>query len=325
MNSFGKNFRINIYGESHGKSVGVLIDGCPTGILIEEDDFTNDLAKRKSSSYKIGTTPRIEADKVNILSGIFNNRSNGAPIHISFENQNTKSKDYINLKKTPRPGHADLVADKKYNGFNDYRGGGHFSGRITLGLVAAGVIAKKIVSNIKFDARIIQIGKNKNPEIFENTINDAIDKKDSVGAIIECKINNIPIGLGEPFFDSVESLISHIIFSIPGIRGIEFGSGFESVEMFGSEHNDSILNKDGLTGSNNAGGINGGISNGNEIIFRVAVKPTSSIEKKQETVNLKTGKVDELEIVGRHDTCFALRVPVIVEAVSAIVLADLIL
>jgi len=314
MNSFGRIFRINIYGESHGKSVGVIIDGCPPGILLSEEDFTEDLLRRKSGA--IGTSARIENDIPIFMSGVFNGRTTGSPINIMFENNNVNSDDYMNLSNTPRPGHADFVAMKKYNNFNDKRGGGHFSGRLTLGLVAAGVIAKKVLnSSISIKSELLNFEKNK--------IEDAIKKSDSIGGIIECRINNVPAGFGEPFFDSVESLISHLIFSIPGIKGIEFGSGFSCANMFGSEHNDSIIDLSGKTDSNNSGGVNGGISNGNEIIFRVSIKPTSSIPKKQKTVNFKTGKVESLEIKGRHDAAFVLRVPPIIEAVAATVLADL--
>ena len=323
MNSFGRIFKINIYGESHGKSIGVIIDGCPVGISINEDDFTFDLNRRKSSLLKKGTTKRIETDKPNILSGIFNNKSSGSPINILFNNDNIVSTDYDKFKNIPRPGHSDFVAKMKYAGFNDYCGGGHFSGRLTLGLVAAGVIAKKIINDIEIKAELIQIGKNRDKDSFDQTLDDAISKKDSIGAIIECKIKNIPVGLGEPFFDSIESLISHMIFSIPGIKGIEFGSGFNSVHMYGSENNDSIIDVSGTTKTNNSGGINGGISNGNEIVLRVAVKPTSSISTEQETLNFATKELENLKITGRHDSCFALRVPVIIEAVCAIVLTDL--
>lgn len=315
MNSSGRIFRINIYGESHGKSVGVIIDGCPPGISILEEDFTEDLLRRKSGSK--GTTARIESDKPMFMSGIFNGKTTGAPINVMFENNNMNSDDYDILKDIPRPGHADFVAMKKYNNFNDKRGGGHFSGRLTLGLVAAGVIAKKILGNsVSIKSELLNIDEKK--------IEEAIKKSDSLGGIIECRINNLPIGLGEPFFDSVESLISHLIFSIPGVKGIEFGSGFRSADMPGSEHNDSIIDATtGKSDTNNSGGINGGISNGNDIIFKVAVKPTSSIGKKQETVNIKTGQIESLEIKGRHDAAFVLRVPPIIESVTAIVLADL--
>ena len=320
MNSFGRFFRVSLFGESHGKCVGVTVDGCPAGVPICEDDFDNDLKRRKSEIK--GTTPRKESDKPKIISGIFNGKTTGAPIAIIFENKNVNSQDYDIFKDIPRPGHADFAAMKKYGGFNDYRGGGHFSGRLTLGLVAAGVLSKKIISPIKISSTLIEAGGTKN---IEKAVEAAIESGDSIGGIIECNIKNVPVGLGEPFFDSVESLISHIIFSIPGIKGIEFGSGFNSVKMNGSEHNDPIINIDGKTSTNNAGGINGGITNGNDIIFRVAVKPTSSISITQHTINIKTKEMSDLTIEGRHDTCIALRIPVIVEAAAAIIIADLLI
>ena len=318
MNTFGRIFKIQIFGESHNDAVGVIIDGCPSGILIKENDFKQDLLRRKSGVK--GTTSRKEDDKPQIISGIHNNYSTGAPITVLFKNSDIRSSDY-NFRQHPRPGHADFVADKKYNSFNDDRGGGHFSGRLTVCLVAAGVIAKKIISNTKVYAKLIEAGGNTN-------IAEAVDKElktgDSIGGIIECTVSNVPVGLGEPFFDSVESLISHAVFSIPGVKAIEFGSGFEAAKMKGSEHNDLIINKSGETKTNNAGGINGGITNGNEIFFRLAVKPTSSISLPQETFNFKSGKPEQLEMNGRQDACIALRIPVIVEAVTACVLADLI-
>jgi chorismate synthase len=210
----------------------------------------------------------------------------------------------------------------KYGGFNDYRGGGHFSGRLTLGLVAAGVIAKKIISQVQINATLIEAGGEQD---INKAIDRAIQNEDSIGGIVECCVENISVGLGEPFFDSVESLLSHAVFSIPAIKGIEFGSGFQAAKMFGSEHNDSIADSTGRTITNYAGGINGGITNGNPLIFRVAVKPTSSISKSQNTLNLATGKQEELKVRGRHDACIALRVPVVLEAVTAIVLTDLML
>lgn len=320
MNSFGKLFRVCIYGESHGKEVGVIVDGCPAGVLLDEEDFEKDLMRRKSGAK--GTTPRLEADQPFIKSGTFNGNSTGAPILIAFENKNTRSKDYDSLKDTPRPGHADFVASKKFAGFNDYRGGGHFSGRLTLGLVAAGVIAKKIIHPITVSATLKEAGGDTN---IDQAVNNAIKKNDSIGGIIECVVQNVPIGQGEPFFDSVESLISHMMFSIPAIKGIEFGAGFPAAHMTGSQHNDLIINTDGKTKTNHAGGINGGITNGNPIVFRVAVKPTSSISIPQETVNMKTGKLTNLVIKGRHDVCIALRMPVVVECAAAVVLADLML
>ena len=317
MNTFGQIFKIQIFGESHGDSVGVIIDGCPAGVSMKEEDFTKDLLRRKSGAK--GTTSRKEDDKPQIISGIHNNFTTGAPITILFKNLNTRSSDY-NFRNHPRPGHADFVADKKYNSYNDDRGGGHFSGRITLGLVAAGVIAKKILSAVTIKAKLTEAGGNSN---ISEAIDKAIQTKNSIGGIIECTASKIPIGLGEPFFDSVESLLSHAVFAIPGIKGIEFGSGFEAAKMKGSEHNDLIINKDGKTKTNHAGGINGGITNGNDLVFKVAVKPTSSISLPQETYKFDSNKIETLEIKGRHDACFALRVPVIVEAVTALVLCDL--
>ena len=318
MNSFGTKYRISIFGESHGKSVGVLIDGCPSGIALTEKDFTVDLLKRKSGAK--GTTPRIEGDIQQIKSGVFNEKTTGAPILIEFENENTRSKDYSNLVKHPRPSHADFVAEKKYQSFQDYRGGGHFSGRITLGLVAAGVIAKKIISDINIEATLTEVAGRKD---IETAIDKALKNKNSVGGIIECIAKDLPIGLGEPFFNSIESQISSLVFSVPGIKAIEFGAGFAGTQMQGSEFNDLIIDKKGKTKTNNSGGINGGISNGNDLVFRVAVRPTASISLAQETYNFEHQKIEALKINGRHDVCIALRVPVIIEAVTAIVLADL--
>jgi chorismate synthase len=317
MNSFGKIFRISIFGESHGNAVGAVIDGVPAGLSLKFGDFIADLNRRRSGAK--GTTPRKEADLPKLLTGTFNDFTTGAPLTIMFENTNTQSKDYTKLHETPRPGHADFVASKKYGGFEDYRGGGHFSGRLTLALVATGVIAKKLIQPIDIEANLIEAGGMTD---IEAAIEKAITDEDSIGGIVECRVKGLPIGLGQPFFDSVEAVLSHMVFSIPAIKGIEFGSGFHAAKMKGSEHNDNILSMDGKTETNNAGGINGGITNGNELIFRVAVKPTSSTSKKQMTLNVTTGKIDELEVKGRHDTCIALRVPVVLEAAAAIVIAD---
>lgn len=318
MNTFGRVFRISIFGESHGKSVGVTIDGCPVGLPLQESDFTEDLLRRKSGAK--GTTPRIEDDKPEIISGYFDGKTTGAPLTIVFKNKNIRSKDYSNLLTHPRPGHADFVAKHKYGGFADYTGGGHFSGRLTLGLVAAGVIAKKIINPVNVKAQLIEAGGKKD---IKQAINEAMEQNDSIGGIIQCVATNLPIGWGEPFFDSTEAIISHLIFAVPATKGIEFGSGFAAAKMKGSEHNDRIKNKNGQTFTNNAAGINGGITNGNDIVFRVAIKPTSSIGKTQESFNFETNKIESLQIDGRHDTCIALRIPVIIEAVTAIALADL--
>lgn len=318
MNTYGRKFRISIFGESHGKSVGITIDGCPPGIALSENDFLTDLSKRKSGAK--GTTPRQEEDLPELISGVFNGFTTGVPITIIFRNTNTQSGDYANLQDSPRPGHADFVANSKFKGFQDYRGGGHFSGRLTLALVAAGVVAKKVITPVTVSSQLVEAGGDSN---IEAAVEKAMATGDSIGGIVECRAENIPVGWGEPFFDSVESAISHIVFAIPAVKGIEFGSGFQAAKMTGSEHNDPIVNVDGRTKSNNAGGINGGITNGNELVFRIAVKPTSSIGLEQQTFNKSTGKVEALKIKGRHDACIALRVPVVLEAATAIALADL--
>jgi len=333
MNSFGRIFRISIFGESHGESVGIVVDGCPAGMPLTVDDFLPDLERRKGGTQK-GTTPRQEEDLPIFKSGLFNNKTTGAPITILFENKNIRSGDYEKQRDVPRPGHADFVAHKKFAGFEDYRGSGHFSGRLTVALVAAGVIAKKVLGlaktsnqtpgggadKLSITSSILEIGGEKD---LEKGLKRAIDEKDSIGGIIECRANGLPVGLGEPFFDSAESMLSHIVFGIPAVRGIEFGTGFAAARMFGSEHNDAIENIEGKTRTNHAGGIVGGLTNGNELVFRIAIKPTSSTPKEQNTLNWSTGKVENASVKGRHDLCIALRVPVILESVTAIVLADL--
>lgn len=483
MNSFGRIFRVSIFGESHGESVGIVIDGVPAGLDLSADDLLPDLERRKGGKQK-GTTPRQEADYPFFKSGLFNGKTTGFPIAIFFENNNTRSEDYNKQRSIPRPGHADWVAHQKFGGHEDYRGGGHFSARLTTGLVAAGAIAKKLLNhavktspqtplqrrgasgdsdkfgyitnsaaewkflseyakenrknpteaedklwqelrNRKVDgykfrrqhpiegyipdfaclekklvieidgdyhneeeqqqydkartkwldefkytllrftndealnqtgivlqkisdalkskghqlstagspsplerelegevsivARVTEIGGESD---LEKGLQKAIDAKDSVGGIVECKVNGIPVGLGEPYFDSVESVLSHMLFTIPAVKGVEFGAGFAAAKMFGSQHNDAIENMQGKTATNHAGGIVGGITNGNELIFRLAIKPTSSTPKEQFSLNWDTEQMENFSIKGRHDLCVALRAPVIVEAVTAIVLAD---
>lgn len=318
MNSFGRIFRVNVFGESHGESVGVNIDGIPAGIPLKQEDFLFDLGRRKAGAK--GTTPRKEDDLPFLKSGVFNDHTTGAPITILFENNNTRSADYAKLREFPRPGHADFVATQKFGGFEDYRGGGHFSGRLTLNLVAAGVIAKKILGDkIQVNATLKEVGGFADAE---EGLAAAIAAKDSVGGIVECTVDGLPIGLGEPFFDSVESNIAHAAFAIPAIKGIEFGAGFAAAKMKGLEHNDPIIDATGKTATNNAGGIVGGITNGNQLVFRVAVKPTSSTPKDQQTLNIASGEVETFSVKGRHDLCIALRVPVVLEAITAMVLAD---
>jgi len=320
MNAYGRLFRLTIFGESHGKKVGVILDGCPAGLPLQKDDFLPDLKRRQSGSE--GTTARHEPDIPVIETGILEGKTTGAPILISIVNRDLKSEDYQSLRKKPRPGHADYVAWQKYKGFNDPRGGGIFSGRLTVALVSAGVIAKKLLSPIKVSATLQEAGGMKD---ISKAVQAATKENDSIGGIIECRAQELPVGLGEPFFDSTESLISHLVFSIPAIKGIEFGSGFACSRMRGSKCNDIIVNKKGETETNHAGGINGGITNGNELVFRVAVKPPSSIGKVQRTVHLQTGRSVNIRVKGRHDACIALRMPVVVEAAAAIGLADLML
>ena len=322
MNSWGQIFRVSIWGESHGQQVGVSIDGVPSGIALCAEDFSKDLERRRAGA--LGTTPRKESDMPHIVSGVYNGFTTGSPLTIEFVNENTQSGDYRNLVAHPRPSHADLVAQQKWNGYNDPRGGGHFSGRITLGIVAAGVVAKKILGlEAKFATEIVEIGGEQDKAKFADILESARAAQDSVGGIIECRINGIGAGLGEPFFDSAESLIAHLLFSIPAVKGVEFGKGFAAARMKGSEHNDAIIDKQGTTATNSAGGIVGGITNGNEIVVRAAIKPTASIAREQNTYNFESGKVEPLIIKGRHDVCIALRAAVVVESAIAIALADL--
>jgi len=319
MNNFGKIINLTIFGESHSKMIGISINGIPAGIEINTDTLQTIINERKPG--KIGTTKRIEQDIPIFVSGINNNITTGAPITVLFENHNANSNDYSNFRNHPRPGHSDFTASYKYNNNNDINGGGMFSGRLTLLLVVAGYFSRLVLpKEIEVNSNIVELHNSKE---FEFEIEKAISQNDSIGGIIETIIHNVPIGLGEPYFGSMESIISQLAFSIPGIKAIEFGAGFHSTKIYGSENNDLIIDSNGKTSTNNSGGINGGISNGNNIIFRVAVKPTSSIGKEQMTFNLITKKVEPLVISGRHDVCFALRVPPILKAISYIVIADL--
>jgi len=319
MNRFGRYFSVAILGESHGDGVGLVIDGCPAGLPLGVDDFIEDTERRKGGRQK-GTTPRQEEDLPQFLTGHFNGRTTGAPLTMFFPNRNTRSADYERQRAVPRPGHADFVAHHKYGGYEDYRGGGHFSGRLTVCLVAAGVVAKRLLAPLQIRASILEIGGSSD---VEAGLAGAIARKDSVGGIVECRVEGLPIGLGEPFFDSVESLLAHAAFSIPAVKGVEFGAGFAAARMFGSEHNDAITDMQGTTATNHAGGIVGGITNGNELVWRVAIKPTSSTPRDQHTLNWETGEMETFSVKGRHDLCIALRVPPVLEAVTAMVVADL--
>ena len=391
MNHFGNIFRVSIFGESHGDEIGAVLDGIPPGLPLNEEDFAADIARRRSGAK--GTTPRTEADEPQILSGVYDGYTTGAPLAIVFHNTNTKSQDYEAFRNVPRPGHADYTANLKFGGFQDPRGGGHFSGRLTLPVVAAGVIAKKLLfatiagatrGRVQFrcDAKLVEIGGIADEAKWEAALDQARAEGDSLGGVVECVVSGTPAGLGEPFWDSVESRLSHALFAIPGVRGVEFGDGFQAARMKGSEHNDVYApagcgghghghghcheahadqegcchggeehechqegdhegcchggeghheggcchrkNKLVVPATNHAGGVNGGITNGNPLVFRVAFKPTSSIAKAQETYDFAKGEMTTLQVPGRHDTCFALRTPVVVEAMAAIVLADLV-
>ena len=361
MNTFGRKFRVSIFGESHGELIGVVMDGVPAGLELSEQDFEQDILRRKSGAK--GTTPRIESDKPMIVSGVYEGHTTGAPLTVVFRNDNTRSKDYSLFEAMPRPGHADLTAALKWDDCQDPRGGGHFSGRLTLTVVAAGVVAKKILQDATIldetpcntiRAEIVELGGIPMPEIacqagddepagvadnrpagavpgqpryckaWQEAIDKAIEEGDSLGAVVECRVPDIDPGYGEPLWDGLESIIAHAVFAIPGVRGVEFGDGFAASRMKGSEHNDPI-GPDARPVKNGAGGANGGITSGAPIVFRVAFKPTSSIRRPQTTFNFEKGEMDTLEVPGRHDVCFALRTPAVVESMAAIALADLVL
>ena len=352
--NFGKNYCISIFGESHGNALGINIDGIPAGTELNLDFISEEMKRRAPGKSEL-TTSRTEKDEFEILSGFVNGRTTGTPLAMIIRNTNQKSKDYGEIVKKPRPGHADWAGLSKYNGFNDIRGGGHFSGRITAPLVFAGAVAKQIlkekgiliaahVKSIKdiqdrdFEEKDItqeNIDRLRNmilPVLNENIVPDmektilkAKEEKNSVGGIVEIMITGIKAGIGDPFFESMESELSRMMFSIPAIKGIEFGAGFDIAKMTGYEANDEMYydeKGDVKTYTNNNGGITGGITNGMPVNFKVAVKPPASIGKKQRTVNTETKKNDFLEIIGRHDPCIVPRIVVVLEAVAAIVVMD---
>lgn len=320
MNHFGTLFSVNIYGESHGKAVGIVIDGMTPGVLVDEKLLLSDLNRRKAGA--VGTTKRIEADEPKIISGVYRGYTTGAPIHVMFENTNTRSEDYNNLLKQPRPGHADFTSFVKYKGFADQRGGGHFSGRLTTGIVAAGSFAKMLL-NVAFESKLVRVGNLTDMNGLDEYLQGISESFDSVGGIVEVRVRNLEVGIGEPFFDSVESKIAHMVFSVPAIKGIEFGIGFKGIELRGSQFNDPIVDAKGRTETNHNGGLNGGITNGNELVVRVFVKPASSIFLKQDTFDFETNSIQSLQIEGRHDACIARRAVVVIENAIAIALADL--
>ncbi|HEY8804641.1 MAG TPA: chorismate synthase [Clostridium sp.] len=352
---WGKKVKYSIFGESHGKGIGITIDGLPSGIKLDMDFITNEMQRRAPGRDDF-STKRKEGDKVEILSGYFNGYTTGTPLCGVIFNENQNSKDYDKLKNLARPGHADFTGKVKYSGFNDYRGGGHFSGRITAPLVFAGAVAKQILfdKGICIGSHILSIGsafdsyfdgvnlsekilvdvlKKDFPvlddlkgEEMKKIILKAKKETDSVGGIIEAAILKLPCGLGEPFFDSIESNLAQLLFSVPAVKGVEFGTGFEITKLRGSKANDVLYMDNGsvLTTTNNNGGINGGISNGMPVVFRVAMKPTPSIAKTQNTVDMESCKNTELSVTGRHDPCIVLRALPVIEACAAMSILDFI-
>jgi chorismate synthase len=349
-NSLGKEFIVTTFGESHGKIVGVLIDGCPAGLALSEEDFQEELDRRIPAEPKI-VSARMEKDTAKILSGVFNGKTTGAPIAITVDNKETKSSDYDAIKDLPRPGHSDYPARIRYGGFNDYRGGGRFSGRVTVALILAGVIAKKLLGRYDIDvlAYTAAIGKiksqmrgsasemrkNRNAaatrcpdlacaEKMEEAIIAAKNAGDSLGGIVECVVLNMPVGIGEPLFDALDADLAKALFGVSAVKGVEFGAGFAAAEMLGSQNNDEFVMKNGKveSASENAGGILGGLSSGMPITMRVAIKPTPSISKEQKTVNLCTMENATLSVKGRHDPCVVPKAVPAIEAVVALTLVD---
>ena len=349
-NSIGKEFIVTTFGESHGKVVGVVVDGCPAGLPLAEADFQEELDRRIPAEPKI-VSGRVEKDVAKILSGVFNGYTTGAPIALTVENRETKPSDYEAIKDLPRPGHADYTARVKYGGFNDYRGGGRFSGRVTVALIMAGTIAKKLLGRFDVDvlAYTLAIGQVRTDKKFsaaeirknryaaatrcpdlacaekmEAAIVSARQAGDSLGGIVECIALNMPVGVGEPLFDSLDADLAKALFSIPAVKGVEFGAGFRAAELRGSENNDAFLLKGGkvATATDNAGGILGGLSSGAPIMIRVAIKPTPSIAKEQQTVNLSSMENAVISVRGRHDPCVVPKAVPAIEAAVAITLAD---
>ena len=320
-NSFGSKFKLSIWGASHTPEIGVRIEGIPQGIALSEADFEADLSRRRASAK--GTTARHEKDIPTLRAGVVDGVTTGEPIEIIFQNGDTRSSDYSQFENHNRPSHIDFTARAKYGPEVDLRGSGQFSGRMTVLLVAAGVVAKKIVKGIDYNTDIIEIGGSRDKSQFADIVAAAVADCDSVGGVVECRAKGVGVGLGEPFFDSAESVIAHLLFSVPAVKGVEFGSGFEGVKLRGSQRNDCFVDGEGHTATNNEGGINGGITNGNDLVVRAAIKPTPSIAREQMTYNKALGEVAPLVIKGRHDACIVLRAAVVVESVVAIALAEL--
>jgi chorismate synthase len=349
-NSLGKLFVISSFGESHGRCVGTVIDGCPAGLPITVDEIQREVDKRKPGR-SIAATTRVEEDRVEILSGVFNGLTTGAPICLLIWNRDVDSSEYEKMRFLPRPGHADYTAFIKYGGFNDFRGGGRFSGRITATFVMAGAIARRLLGLVGIEvlAYTTEIGGIKAKPAAVNEIKDTVyqspvrcadpsaaekmlqlieqvrEEGDSVGGIVEGTALNVPVGLGEPVFDTLEGELARTLFAVPAVKGVEFGSGFSVAEKKGSENNDpfAVSGDRIVTVTNNAGGILGGISSGMPVVVRVAIKPTSSIAKSQPTVNLENMQSTRIEVKGRHDVCIVPRAVPVVESMMAVTLCDL--
>lgn len=320
MNSYGSLFKVTIYGESHQPSIGIVVDGVTPGIKLDLDKINKDLTLRRPGAA--GTTPRVEEDLYEITSGLYEGVTTGSPLNIFIRNNNIISKDYSNLLKHPRPGHTDLVAKQKYHSFNDHRGGGRFSGRLTAALVAAGAVAKQMIP-FEFSNHIIQLGDLKDLSKIDEYLTSIAAEGDSVGGTIELRVTKMIAGLGEPFFQKLEAEIGKMMLSIPAVKGVMIGTSFDGREMRGSEFNDLIIDENGKTKTNHSGGISGGISNSNDLVIKVFVKPTSSIKKPQITFNLEENKTKELVIEGRHDAAIIRRAGIVLENALAIVLADM--
>ena len=312
---------MSIWGASHTPEIGVRIEGVPQGIALSAEEFEADLSRRRAAAK--GTTARHEKDIPTLRAGVVDGVTTGEPIEIIFQNGDTRSSDYSQFENHNRPSHIDFTARAKYGSEVDLRGSGQFSGRMTVLLVAAGVVAKKLVRSVDYTTEIVEIGGSRNKAEFSDIVAAAVADCDSVGGVVECRAKGVGVGLGEPFFDSAESIIAHLLFSVPAVKGVEFGSGFEGVRLRGSQRNDCFVDGEGHTATNNDGGINGGITNGNDLVVRVAIKPTPSIARKQMTYNKELGEVAPLVIKGRHDACIVLRAAVVVESVVAIALAEL--
>ncbi len=313
MNETGTIFRVGLFGESHGPAVGVLIDGIPPGLPLSVEDLRAELDRRRPGAE--GTTARREADEPQILSGLYRGRCTGTPLCITFHNMDARPSDYGSFAAMPRPGHADFTGGVRYRGYADPRGSGHFSGRLTVGLVAAGTVAKKILAGASFSSRVTEAGGSTD---VGAAVAAALAEGDSVGGMVEIRVDGLPAGLGEPFFGAVESRVAQAVFAVPGVRGVEFGDGFAAARMRGSEHNDPFTGPGGQTGRNGAGGVNGGVTNGNALVVRVALKPPSTISRGQETYNRETGRVETLSCAGRHDACIAPRAAVALDRKSVV-------